>query len=543
MSSSRSLIIVLGLLLTAILISHHALAQQDPLVLRLLVFRPDTKQAVSARAAGVDDAAVPALATAEGRSITGAFIGRRIDEALLAEIRDGLADYYGRIGRPFVDIAIPAQDVVKGTLRVNVLETTRGQVTVEGNRWFDARQYIDAIRIPSGGPIDIQSLTTDTEWLNRNDHRHVTISIRQTDDPAVYDLAIHAKDRLPLTLTLAADNTGTQDTGLYRTGIGLDWSNAFWRGDDFSYAFLTAPSGFRLKEHAVSYTTYLPWRDSITVAAVTADTRVSEPFGGGSTNGHTDIVSWRYAVALPSTAEFLQHIELGFDFKSTNTNILSGGITVFPSTSEVDQFSAGYIARRAYFLGVTGLAALLVASPGHLTPLNTEAAFAAQQPGASSSYVYGRIGIDRLTNLPFDTVWSARLTAQYSSVNLLSSEQLAFGGAQSIRGFADQGATRDAGVVMQHELRFAPEKPALLQGLPDSGPLVPFVFLDAGAGRNHLEMANVRRSWVEMVSTGPGLSWQFTPGASLRLSWGFPLVRNGHPGPLLGPQFGTQITF
>jgi hemolysin activation/secretion protein len=73
--------------------------------------------------------------------------------------------------------------------------------------------------------------------------------------------------------------------------------------------------------------------------------------------------------------------------------------------------------------------------------------------------------------------------------------------------------------------------------------MVPFVFLDMGAGRNHLDLADVRRSWVEMVSVGQGLTWQFLPTAALRLSWGFPLIRNGHTGPFLGPQFGTQITF
>jgi hypothetical protein len=46
-----------------------------------------------------------------------------------------------------------------------------------------------------------------------------------------------------------------------------------------------------------------------------------------------------------------------------------------------------------------------------------------------------------------------------------------------------------------------------------------------------------------MLSVGPGLTWQIIPTATLRLSWGFPLIRNGHLGSFLGPQFGTQITF
>ena len=63
----------------------------------------------------------------------------------------------------------------------------------------------------------------------------------QADQPSTYDLTVRAKDRLPLDITLAVDNTGTSDTGLYRVGLGLDWTNAFWRGDDLSYGFLTSP--------------------------------------------------------------------------------------------------------------------------------------------------------------------------------------------------------------------------------------------------------------------------------------------------------------
>ena len=48
----------------------------------------------------------------------------------------------------------------------------------------------------------------------------------------MYDLAMNAKDRLPLEAIIAADNTGTKDTGLYRTGISASWCNTLWRGDD-----------------------------------------------------------------------------------------------------------------------------------------------------------------------------------------------------------------------------------------------------------------------------------------------------------------------
>jgi hemolysin activation/secretion protein len=533
----------IGLLLIVVLASSPAAAQQDQPVLRRLVLGHDPGPRPSVKPAGVDDAALPVLSTPAARSITARFIGRPIDDALLSDIRDRLTAYYESIGRPFVTIVIATQDVADGTLRVDVIETKRGRIRVEGNRWFDDRQYLGAIRTGPGDPIDTRSLAADMAWIGRDDHRHATITVEPGDDPSTYDLTVHALDTLPLDVTLAADNTGTADTGLYRIGAVVDWSNALWRGDDLNYGFLTSPDQFRLLENALSYTAYLPWRDWVTVSAVNAVTR-GESTGqsnGASVNGYTNIVSFRYAIALPGTPDLLQHVDLGYDFKTTNNNLLTGGNAVFPATSDLDQFVASYSARRADASGVTAVAGLLVGSPGGLTGHNTAAALAAQQPGASASYLYGRLIVERLTTLPHDTAWNVRLTAQYGSANLLPSEQLAFGGIQSVRGFVELGATRDEGLLMQNEFHLAPMETAFVRGA--AGTLVPFVFLDLGAGRNHLDLAREQRSGVEMVSVGPGLTWHVTSNAALRLSWGFPLVRDGHVGPFLGPQFGTQVAF
>jgi hemolysin activation/secretion protein len=542
---SRGWIGKLCLLLIFVLAGFQASAQHDVPVLRLLVLAPDSRPIQPAKQSGVEVAAVAALSTPAARRMAASFIGRPIDDALLADIRNRLTEYCASVGRPFVDIAIPTQDVGGGVLRVNVIEKRRGRVRVDGNRWFDDQQYIDAIRTRAGDPIDTDALAADTNWLNRNEHRHATIAVEPTDDPSVYDLEVGVKDSRPLDVTLAADNTGTTATGLYRTGVAVDWSNAFWRGDDLNYSFLTSPDQFRLFENTLSYTTYLPWRDWVTVSAVDAIAReetTGQP-NDSPMQGKTVDVSFRYSISMPGSADFVEHLDLGYDFKTTNNNVLSGGTVVFPTTSALDQFVLAYNVRRNDPHGFTGVTAMFVGSPGNLTANNTQSALASQQPGASPSYVYGRLSIDRLTNLPFNSVWSTALTAQVSSANLLPSEQLVFGGIRSIRGFMELGATRDEGVIIQNELRFSPQKIGLFRTETDSGLLVPFVFVDFGAGRNHLDLGGMQRSWLEMVSVGPGLTWQFARNAALRLNWGFPLVRNGHTGPLLGPQFGTQITF
>ena len=141
------------------------------------------------------------LGTPAARTMTAAFIGQPIGDALLADIRDRLSAYYNSIGRPFVEIAIPAQDVGDGTLQVNVIEMKRGHIRVGGNRWFDDQQYIGAISIGPGDPIDTERLTADAAWINREEHRHATVTVEPGDDASTCDL---------IPTALGADPPGNQ---------------------------------------------------------------------------------------------------------------------------------------------------------------------------------------------------------------------------------------------------------------------------------------------------------------------------------------------
>jgi hemolysin activation/secretion protein len=115
---------------------------------------------------------------------------------------------------------------------------------------------------------------------------------------------------------------------------------------------------------------------------------------------------------------------------------------------------------------------------------------------------------------------------------------------QSVRGFVEQGVLRDNGLLLRNELRGTPMATGMgrLVGAGEDT-MVPFLFMDAGVGRNHHDIPGTRDSWVTVVTAGPGLTWRISESTALRFTWGFPLVRSGQTGPLLGPQFGTQVAF
>ncbi len=329
-----------------------------------------------------------------------------------------------------------------------------------------------------GDPIDNAELQAGIDQINRNQYRHATVAASAGAQPGATDLTIQAQDHFPVGVSAGIDNTGNQSTGLYRAWTALDWGNAFWRGDDFNYRFTTSADDPRLlKQHSFAYTTNLPWRDTLnlTGSIVDSNTRSATLF---TTAGHNDYASLRYQHALPGYqipgfGPLTQTITVGYDFKSTNNNILFGGLSVFPSTTEVDQFLGIYGATLPDALGSTNVTGTLVVSPGGLTALNNTAIFQTQQAGARADYVYGNIALERVTNLFYGVSWNAKAIYQRSNGILLSSEQLAYGGPYANRGFVTTGATRDEGFQMLHELRapsFAPNLPGLL-GMGMAGPV------------------------------------------------------------------------
>lgn len=496
-------------------------------------------------AEGIDLSRLPALQGTAVSARLGRLLGRPIAAETLGGVREAVQTAYQQIGRPFVAVTTPAQDVSDGTLQVVVTEARLGRVRVEGNRWFAARQYENAIRLAPGGPIDTGILEADTAWLNRSPFRHADIVAEPGAAVGSTDLVVRAQDKLPLAAHVGVDNTGTRSSDETRVSAGMDWGNAFGRGDDLSYNLQASPDLHRLQQHSVSYTANLPWRDTLALSGSYARTHAI-PSGLIENSGTTWNAAARYTHELPGRAGLRQSLSGGFDFKSSNNDILFGGTSVFPTTSEVDQFTLDYSLGLEDRFGSTDITLDLVGSPGGLTALNTDHAFAAQQQGARARYAYLRLGVQRLTHLPVGIDLAQTLTAQATSGILLASEQLGFGGHQSIRGLAEQGVTRDMGVLLHSELR-APAVQTGVAGLlglsPEGDMLTGFVFLDGGVGRNQHEVVGTRKSDVGMLTAGPGLSWQVSTLATLRLSWGFVLATHGQGAARQGAQFGVQVGF
>ncbi len=456
------------------------------------------------------------------------YLGQVLDGAKLNLIRDAVSDYYKAAGFPFVGVLLPKQTLPNGVLQVLVIEGKLGKLSVEGNRWFYRGQYLEAIDLQPGDAIDSRELDKGLAQVNRNPFRHAQVVAAPGEAPGTTDITIRTQESMPLSVSAGIDNTGNAATGRTRMSMGVEWGNALWMGDDFSYHYTTSTDWRALQQHSASYVAFLPWADTLTLSG-----SVSRSNGNSSslfsTTGRNSSVSLRYQINFPQVSDTRRQVTLGFDYKRANNDLLFGGTSVFPTSSDVDQFIAAYSASLRDSLGTANLSASMIYSPGGITGANHDAAFATQRAGATADYFYVRLNAEQLTTLPWGLSWDIAASAQWSANVLLSSETLGFGGFQSIRGFEEQTAVRDNGLILNNELR----SPRMVLGLPEaiglpgqSDAFIVYGFLDFGIGKNHDDDPAAGSS-LTMISAGPGFTYQFGSYASLRFSTGFVLEHHG----------------
>ena len=497
--------------------------------LEALVFLDDPGQAVreapALPARTIDAAHVPLLATPQARSVIAPFLGQELDPALLERLRTALQRYFESIRQPFVYVTIPGQVATSGTLQVVVLVSRLGHLRLEGNKWFDDGQYLGALRLRPGDPIDKQALAEDIAWINRNPYRQATPIASAGEQVGTTDIIVHASDRRPLAFTAALDNTGTPATGRQRFTAGVDWGNAFGRGDNLNYNYVTSVDRNSVQIHSLGYTANLPWRGQLTLSGTASSTNSTDPASPIGSKGSGRTAGARYRHPLQGTEGFDQALIAAFDYKRTNNNTLFGGVNVFAANSEIDQFTLGYSAVMSDARTRTSLDLSGLASPGGITSANNDAAFGTQRLGATAKYAMLRGTADRVAQLSGGWSWDLRASAQASNRNLLSSEQFVLGGSHSIRGFQEFAAVRDNGYLVNVELR-APGFATPAGTYFGNDQLAPFLFTDFGGGRNRDELGGPN-STVRLWSAGGGLRYQAGTSVSAQLSLGLVLDRAG----------------
>ncbi|MDB5396168.1 MAG: peptide transporter [Rhodospirillales bacterium] len=497
-----------------------------------------------------------------------AFLGKPLTQGGIRDLGALIANWYREKKYPFVDVSVPAgQDVTNGVVQVVVAESRLGKVVARGNYWFTSEFLESQVRLNPGDRINIGDLEEDKNWINQNPFRLVNIVASRGVQPGVTDLTVDTiQEKFPARFYAGYSNSGTPVIGHDRWDLGFIWGNAFWHDDQLSYQFQSSDDFWHNREqfagkedhpsfigHSINYAMALPWRDKIIVYGyyLQASPLLGPNVGIVGTDGSAGI---RYSMRLPSTRKFDEHLEFGYEFKTSNNNLEFGGFAVSNITTEVDQFVIQYDATLRDDYGQTQLINVLTYSPGGITDLN-KTIFFQQQTGsadAHSDYLYDHLVITRVTGLPlgsdlakslgwFGGVTSiTKLVAQVADGNLVPSEELGAGGAASVRGYDERAANGSQGVLISEELRspaFSLAKLFLDTNSPWNDQSQIGVFYDYGSVSNNVQIPSTPSS-AQLESVGLGYHMIAGPDQNVRLDLDYGFQLRKLPGFADTSQFG-----
>jgi hemolysin activation/secretion protein len=203
---------------------------------------------------------------------------------------------------------------------------------------------------------------------------------------------------------------------------------------------------------------------------------------------------------------------VGFDYKYNKNELEFGGLPAGGTLYDVDQFVFSYDGALTDPYGQATLDDQLYFSPGNWGGNNNNTTFNAAHTLASSNYVYDTLGLERLTRLPGD--WSL-------------SEQLGFGGYDTVRGYDEREVNTDEGYIFTTEVRTPTISFGELMGHPEFHDQLQFLgFWDYGSASDHRLLPG-EASEIPLSSVGAGVRYTINTYVSVRFDYGFQLLRTG----------------
>ncbi|MFZ5806753.1 MAG: ShlB/FhaC/HecB family hemolysin secretion/activation protein [Verrucomicrobiota bacterium] len=498
--------------------------------LKGLVF-VDSQDKVSKDALDKTGIHIPGIALEETASLVEklrGFLGKPVSFNLLHDIAGEVILYYRDQDRPVVDVIVPEQDITLGVVQFVVVEGRLESVEAKGNRWFDSELLTEQVRVRRGDSVSAEKILKDLEWLNSNPFREVDVAFTPGKNLGQTDVILHTRDRFPVRFFGGYEDTGNDLTGDERWIAGMNWGNAFFADHQLSYQFTTSSDIASLKAHSAVYLIPLPWRHKLNIFGSRTETE-ADAAGVFNLRGRSWQVGTRYVIPLPSIETWDHELEFGFDFKQSNNNLEFGGTNVFASTTDVNQWVMGYNASLPDRFGATSLRAAMYYSPGGWSDNNKDSAFAVANAFADAEYFYAKIELNRTTRLPWDFTFFNKFIFQESDDSLLGSEQLGFGGFDSVRGYDEREVNGDTGFLMTLEVRTPPVSIAeLFDAEKDVQDQLQFLFFwDYGQAQFDQVAAGVNDN-IELSGVGPGVRYEINPYLSVRADYGFQLIDAGN---------------
>ena len=436
--------------------------------------------------------------------------------------RAALEKVYRDNGFETVAVQIPEQDVRKGIVMLEVTELKVGRLRVTGSRYFSPEDIRErAPSLAEGKVPDYRQVSAEVAALNKSADRTITPTLRAGDTPGTVDVDLQVEDQMPLHATLELNDRASARTRRLRVSGSVTYANLFQLGHSVSLQGQFAPQD-PSQSWIVSGSYVVPFQGTpfaLVVYGVHSDSDVGA-LGGINVLGSGDIVGVR-GIYSASRGDWRHTVTVGLDYKNFQEDLILGpefGRTPIDYMPLTLQYA---LARNTEKSDFNFSAALNVGLRGLLAD-NDE--FRLKRFNASAGWSNLRLDAGYTRRFANDMRVEARAAAQLSNEPLISNEEFALGGLDSVRGYYESQELGDMGVSGQLDL-FSPSLGKLI-----GGPLDDWRFYGFGdAGYIHIydalpDTKGVVKSNAHIASVGLGTRLTFLRRLNLDALLAMPLV-------------------
>ncbi len=385
------------------------------------------------------------------------YIGKPVSAGLLSDLAKDIILAWRDSDYPLVDVYYPEQNITEGKLQVVVREAVLGDIKVNNVRHSREHYLMNQLRVAAGDRINQRTVRAGLEWLNENPIRTVNLIYDRGQSDGTSDIILEVEEKKSVTVYSGIANTGLNLTGENEFSAGINIANPLKTEQSFGYNFNADIDFDTLEAHTAFYQAYLPWRHKFRLIGAYVSSEASAGGEGFPLDlmGENIQFSGEYEIPLPrpESLDRLRHsLTFATDYKSTNTNLIFGGVDIFDSRAAVMQFRVAYDAVMPDRLGYTKVNLSSVWAPGGILQDNDDESFEALRAESSADYWYGIAELERGIRLPADFSLILRGTGQTTSSRLISTEQLLAGGYRTVRGFDENLIRGDSGGIVNVEL-------------------------------------------------------------------------------------------
>jgi len=479
------------------------------------------------------------LVTPDGlQLILAPYIGTGKDFADVQKALEALEKAYTSRGYSAVQVILPEQDISDGEVEFEIVEAKIGKVVVEGNKYFDEANIRASLpRVQPAQAPNIFHISDNLRVANENPAKQTTVLLRSGSEEGQVDAVVRVSDERPNRLSVTLDNTGTQQTGLFRLGVGYQNSNVFNRDHVLNMQYVTAPND----DDRVNRLTLYPSKhvfifggqyriplyrqgDSVEFSAGYSNVNSGIVANLFNISGSGSIFGARYNQNLQKRGDLEHKLSYGLDWRGYKSEVkqidvagagLVPDVTVHPvSVTYAGTYRKGETDSTFYASlnqnlagGNDGGTGAFQGDP-FVIPVRPAA-----RAGANPRYFAARWGFNHNRALPRDWQFRVGMSGQLTRDTMISGEQFGIGGADSVRGFLEREIVNDNGYRGTTEFY----TPDLSRFVPVTGGRVrALVFYDWGAVRR-IRPAVLELHGQHIGSAGVGVRFSRGTNFSIRL--------------------------